>query len=59
MLTQKGFCGHWSDDDLSRTLQFKIQQADRVRRQLLNLEQDMLFIQSEQRDRFAATREGK
>ena len=50
-ITQREFCGHWADDDLSRTLSLKIRQADVARRTLADLELEMLFIQSEQRDR--------
>lgn len=50
-ITQKQFCGHWADADLARALALKIRQADECRRELRDLEEEMLFIQSEQRER--------
>lgn len=54
-ITQKQFCGHWADADLARTLALKIRQADTARRILADLETEMLFIQSEQRERHERT----
>lgn len=54
MLTQKEYCGHWSDDDLSRTLKFKLGRLDEVRRTARALEDEAMFIQYEQRERILA-----
>jgi hypothetical protein len=52
MRTQKIYCGHWSDDDLSRTLSLKLEQLDKLRREQRDLEGDIIYIQNEQRERF-------
>lgn len=54
-ITQKQFCGHWADADLARALELKTRQSNAARRTLADLETEMLFIQSEQRERHAQT----